>query len=107
LHISILLAADDDSGGRDNLPDNFVLYQNYPNPANPTTTISFDLIGSEHVQLGIYNLLGQRVHEADLGICESGHHQHQLDLSPYASGVYFYRITAGNKSESKKLMLLK
>lgn len=104
LEISIVLDVDDET---DILPESFRLYQNYPNPANPGTTISFDLPEPDHVSLAVYNLLGQIVLDRDLGIQESGRHEIELDLSEYSSGVYFYRVATSNTAESKKLMLLK
>ena len=104
LETSIVLDADDDA---DVLPDGFTLYQNYPNPANPTTTISFDLPAPDHVRLSVHNLLGQTVYKSDLGMRESGRHEIELDLSDYSSGVYFYRVKTSTAIRSKKLMLLK
>jgi len=94
------------------LPDDFVLFQNYPNPFNPATTIEYTLPSRSHVEIAIYNILGQRVTtlaETDKpagrysvtwdGCDDSGKRQ--------ASGIYFYQIRTDNKTESKKMLLLK
>ena len=94
------------------LPEDFALSQNYPNPFNPTTTIYFDLPVRSHVNLTIYNVLGQSVKtlvDEDLaagkyeetwdGKSDSGAH--------VATGIYFYKIEAESFVETKKMMLLK
>lgn len=94
------------------LPGGFQLYANYPNPFNPSTTISFDLPAATRTTLTIYNVAGQRVAtlvDADL---EAGHHNIVWNGKTYngadvASGVYLYRLTAGDFTESRKMMLLK
>ncbi len=95
------------------LPSSFELNQNYPNPFNMATTISFDLPSSGHVQLDVYNLLGQKVTELASGeypagtvsINWDGRDRNGNDL---ASGTYFYRMTLnGSETTTKKLMILK
>ena len=95
-----------------NLPANYALYQNYPNPFNPSTTITFDLKETSSVMLEIYNVLGERVLEVDYGTMSGGEYIRNIDLSSFASGVYFYRLTAqGNNGDRfvavKKLLLMK
>ena len=65
LYTSIALDADDDTDDRAELPESFALYQNYPNPANPSTTVGFYLPQNDNVHLELYNLLGQKVYEVD------------------------------------------
>ncbi len=94
------------------VPKNYALYQNYPNPFNPTTTIRFDLKQSSTVTLEIYNVLGQKVDERIYGIMDAGRYNEVVDMSRFASGVYYYRINAiGNDGEKfisvKKLLLMK
>lgn len=94
------------------IPDAYALYQNFPNPFNPTTTISFDLKENSAVKLSIFNVLGARVQEFDLGRMSAGTYSQNVDMSHLASGVYFYRIEAlGNDAERftamKKMMLIK
>ncbi|MCF8243010.1 MAG: T9SS type A sorting domain-containing protein [Melioribacteraceae bacterium] len=89
------------------LPTEFALYQNYPNPFNPTTTIKFDLPVESRVQLIIYNILGQQVEVLIDKIMRAGFQKVKFNASKYASGVYIYRINAGDFVETKKLILLR
>jgi hypothetical protein len=89
------------------LPDKFALAQNYPNPFNPTTQISFDLPVASRVTLDVYNVLGQRVTTLVDDNMEAGTHVVQFDGASYSSGVYFYRISAGNFTQTKKMVMLK
>ncbi|MBU0983518.1 MAG: T9SS type A sorting domain-containing protein [candidate division Zixibacteria bacterium] len=105
--------ATDVDGDRPNLPDHFALNQNYPNPFNPTTTILLDIPTKATVTVEVFNVLGQQVKtllNADLapqanyrvnwdGTDNSG--------SQVASGIYFYRMSAGDFVQTKKMMLLK
>jgi hypothetical protein len=90
-----------------NVPQSFELGQNYPNPFNPTTSISFSLPEPGNVSLKVYNVLGQEVETLVSGYRDAGIHTVDFDASRMASGVYFYRITTDNFSESRKMMLLK
>ncbi|MHB2156401.1 T9SS type A sorting domain-containing protein [Calditrichota bacterium GD2] len=92
---------------QNNIPNNFVLSQNYPNPFNPTTTIKYGIPRSVHVTIEIYNLLGQRVDVLINQKKNAGYYQLQWDGSHLASGIYFYRMSAGEYVEMKKLLLLK
>lgn len=89
------------------LPTTFALNQNYPNPFNPSTEIAFDLPVASHVELTIYNVLGQRVETLIDGEMEAGSHMKTWDATPYSSGIYFYRISAKNFTETKKMLMLK
>jgi len=93
------------------LPD-LKLHNNYPNPFNPTTTISFDLPKSGNVKLEIFNSKGQRVKTLLNEKINSGHHSviwngKNMKNQNVVSGIYFYRISNQNYSETKKMMLLK
>ncbi len=92
---------------RNNLPNQFSLSQNYPNPFNPTTTINFNLAKSSNVNLYIYNILGQRVAHLVNGFMDAGKHSIKFNASNFASGVYIYRIEAGNFKANRKMVLLK
>lgn len=83
------------------------LYENYPNPFNPQTTISFVLPRNINVKLEIYNLLGQRVDTVVDGRLLAGHHAVQWNGAGFSSGVYFYRLTAEKFSQTRKLTLLR
>ncbi|MBN2426619.1 MAG: VCBS repeat-containing protein [Calditrichaceae bacterium] len=93
------------------LPENYILYQNFPNPFNPTTTISYQLPVGGEVELSIYNLLGQRIAILVSEKQQSGMYNVQWDATGFTSGVYFYRIKVlGNMKnfvQTKKLVLLK
>ncbi|HFE64999.1 MAG TPA: T9SS type A sorting domain-containing protein [Caldithrix sp.] len=89
-------------------PRMFRLFQNYPNPFNPETTIEYFLPKAVPVQLEIYNLLGQRVRTLVSGQKPAGEHQVSWDGRDYAgrevaSGVYFYRLSVGNRFVQNRL----
>lgn len=93
-------------------PRSFELSQNYPNPFNSGTTISYHLKEDSRVSLAVYNVKGQRVKVLLDDIVKSGEHEviwHGIDDagSPVASGVYFYKIQAGNENEVRKMLLLR
>jgi hypothetical protein len=93
-------------------PAVFFLAQNYPNPFNPTTSISFGLPQDSDVRVEVFNLLGQRVRSLINGNEKAGYKTVIWDGKDesgkgVASGVYFYRVNAGNFSESKKMTMLK
>lgn len=89
------------------IPRDYLLMQNYPNPFNPTTTIQFGLPVAGKVRLDIYNLLGERVAILFDEYKEAGFHTVTLDGGNLASGVYLYRIQAGNFQALKKMILMK
>jgi len=86
--------------------DNVTL-QNYPNPFNPTTTITYSLPEDGNVRLVVYDYLGKEVAELINGLVQQGSHEVQFNASSLASGIYFYRLTAGNHSIIKKMLILK
>ncbi|RKX29780.1 MAG: hypothetical protein DRP47_00805 [Candidatus Zixiibacteriota bacterium] len=88
------------------IPSEFRLAQNYPNPFNPTTTISFDVPVATSYNLTIYNINGQEV-ERFAGTAEAGVFEVEWDASNVGSGVYFYRLEAGDFSATKKMVLVK
>jgi hypothetical protein len=88
------------------VPGSFTLEQNYPNPFNPTTRIGFHLAEGGRWVLDIYNLGGQRVDGFE-GLAGPGHQSVIWDATNMASGIYFYRLTVGRKSASRKAVLLK
>jgi len=89
------------------LPTEFKLEQNYPNPFNPITEIEYALPKDCWVKLGIYNLLGQRVATLVNRKQRAGYKAARWDASSFASGIYFYRLQAGNFTKAKKMILLK
>ena len=92
---------------RGEVPTEFVLQQNYPNPFNPSTTIQYALPSRSQVTLTVFNTLGQIVRELVNGDSEAGYHEVQFDATGLASGVYFYRMRAGDFVETKRLLLLR
>jgi hypothetical protein len=91
-----------------NLPEAFSLAQNYPNPFNPTTTINFSLGKASNVTLTVYNILGQKVATLlNSQHMDVGAYAVQFDARNLASGVYFYRLQAGDFRSDKKMLLLK
>jgi subtilisin family serine protease len=89
------------------LPTEVTLSQNYPNPFNPTTTIEYTLRLDGPVELALFNLRGQQVMTLVDGFKAAGSHTVQLDGSSLATGLYFYRLAAGNDVISRKMMLIK
>jgi flagellar hook assembly protein FlgD len=95
----------------DELPAEFNM-GNHPNPFNPTTDVYFDLPNPSHVTLTVYNIVGQRVITLVDGYREAGSHTVTWDGrsssgNSVSSGVYFYRLEAGELVASRKMMLLK
>ncbi len=88
-------------------PMEFALKQNYPNPFNPITTIRFQLPNDGHVSLKMVDVLGKVVATLVSEQKEAGTHQVQFDASKLASGMYFYRLTAGSFVATKSMMLIK
>ncbi|MBN2185117.1 MAG: T9SS type A sorting domain-containing protein [Candidatus Krumholzibacteriota bacterium] len=96
----------------DGLPDADYLAQNYPNPFNPHTVIRIGLIGSSDVELGIYNVKGELVRMLVKTFLPSGHYTYSwggrdAGESPVSSGIYFYRLVAGDFVRTKKMVLLR
>ena len=94
------------------IPAGFELSQNYPNPFNPSTTIRYSVETAQDVELSIYNILGQKVHTLVNDHVAAGTHEAVWDGTdnsgaPAASGVYFYKLTTGSSSATRKMMLLK
>lgn len=90
------------------LPSEYTLYQNYPNPFNPETTIEFALPQQSRISLKIYNVLGKLITEIIKDeLLEAGYHQVIYKNSSLASGVYIYKLTAGDFSVTKKMLLIK
>ena len=89
------------------VPSKFELSQNYPNPFNPGTTISYSLPKAGHVSLKVYNALGQEVVTLVNGIKELGVHKIDFNAAGLNSGIYFYKLEAGDINQVKKMTLIK
>ncbi len=98
-------------GEREAVPASFRLDQNYPNPFNPGTTITYELPKQGHVTLKIYDVLGHEVATLVDEVESPGFKSVKFDATslrkPLASGVYFYRLEAGQLSATRRLMLVK
>ncbi|MBI5733297.1 T9SS type A sorting domain-containing protein [Candidatus Jorgensenbacteria bacterium] len=88
-------------------PTEFKLYQNYPNPWNPTTKFAFDLPDRNTVNIKVFNTLGQTVLEIGEKMYEAGTHEVTIDGTNWPSGIYFYQIHSGSFRALRKMILLK
>lgn len=100
------------SEDRDYTKKDFVLKQNYPNPFNPTTKITYSVKDDAEISLNIYNTLGQKVAELFRGHLSAGSYSYEWDGKDYSgnelpSGVYFCRLSSGDRQIVKKMLLLK
>lgn len=89
------------------IPKECSLGQNYPNPFNPVTTIRYGISDRFHVIVGLYNMLGEQVALLVRGEKDAGYHEVTFNADGFPSGVYFYKMQAGDFIQTKKLLLLK
>jgi photosystem II stability/assembly factor-like uncharacterized protein len=89
------------------IPVSSALFQNYPNPFNPSTTISYYVAMASYVKISIYDLLGKQLHVFFEGTKPAGYHKLKFSSYGLASGVYFYKLEAGDFVESKKMVIVK
>jgi len=89
------------------IPQSLELKQNYPNPFNPTTNIEFSIPENTHTTLDVFDMLGQRVATLVDQSMAAGQHSVSFDASNLSSGIYIYRIQAGNSIQTRKLTLIK
>jgi hypothetical protein len=89
------------------IPVAFALDQNYPNPFNPSTKIQFEIPEAGFVTLKVYDLLGQEVASLVNGQLEPGRYRAEFDAANLPSGIYFYRLQAGDFTEAKEMIVLK
>ncbi len=91
----------------DAMPGDFRCDQNYPNPFNPSTSIRYQLPENRNVNLSIYDLSGHKIHTLINGIQDAGYYTVQFHAADLPSGVYIYRLTAGNDVRTMKMILMK
>lgn len=89
------------------LPTEYALYQSYPNPFNASTKITYALPENAHVQVSIYNLTGQLIDTIVDEKQEAGYHTVDWNASDYSTGIYFYKLNAGDHTIAKRMTLLK
>jgi flagellar hook assembly protein FlgD len=94
------------------LPHNFSLYQNHPNPFNPITTLRYDIPQVINVNIAIYDMMGRQVKTLVNGIQSAGHKSVQWNSTnnqgkPVSAGVYLYKIQVGDFVDTKKMILLR
>ncbi|MEX0845796.1 MAG: T9SS type A sorting domain-containing protein, partial [Balneolaceae bacterium] len=89
------------------IPDHFDLLQNYPNPFNPATQIRFDLPEATEVKIEVFSMLGQKVATLANKRFTAGKHRVQFEAGALSSGMYIYRIQAGDFVKTKKMTLIK
>ena len=102
-----LLATSVTQPGSEAVPGTFALAQNYPNPFNPTTTIEYALPHAGYATLKLYNVLGEEVATLVEGQQSAGTFKAKWDASDVPSGVYFYRLTAGQHVQTRKMLLMR
>ncbi len=90
-----------------NIPNSYLLEQNYPNPFNPTTTIKYSLPNASFVTLKIFDAVGNEIKTIVNSNQPAGNYIEYVDMSSFASGIYFYTINAGNFTETKKMIMIK
>jgi len=97
----------DNSTISSNIPEKFELKQNFPNPFNPNTVISYSVAKSENVSIKVYDILGKEVQTLVNEVKNPGSYNVMFNAQNLSSGVYFYRLTSGSFTDIKKMTLVK
>ena len=95
------------AGNLNNVPEEYALFENYPNPFNPNTTIKFAVPEESFIKLEVYNTLGEKVNTLVAETLTAGIYSVDWNAVNLSSGVYIYRLQAGSFVETKKMMLMK
>ncbi len=90
-----------------NVPTDFILEQNYPNPYNPSTKIQYSIPEESFIKLSVYNSLGEKVADLEEGMKLAGYYEVNFDGSSLPSGIYFYTLSTSKLTITKKMILLK
>lgn len=89
------------------IPNTYKLYQNYPNPFNPTTTIQYSIPSAGNVKITLYDITGNEIKTLINQFRTAGDYTINFDASNFSSGMYFYKLSSGNYTESKKMLIVK
>jgi photosystem II stability/assembly factor-like uncharacterized protein len=92
---------------KQSLPPKFILFQNYPNPFNPVTTLKYSIPLNSHVQLVVYDPLGNKVAILEDAYKQKGSHETIWNSGDFPSGIYYYQLKVGSYTDTKKMILLK
>jgi photosystem II stability/assembly factor-like uncharacterized protein len=106
-HPYIITSVNDEITNNVTSPEAFIVHQNYPNPFNPETIISFYLDEETIVTLDIFDILGRKVDTITNQFLTKGNYTYKWNAGKFPTGIYFYRISAGNKNQIKKMLLIK
>ena len=105
--VNVMIATDINDELDNLLPTSFELAQNYPNPFNPSTSIDYSLPRAGYISLKVFNVIGQEVATLYEGFQAAGNHRVEFQASTKPSGIYFYRLTHQDGSETRKMLLVK
>lgn len=105
--INVMISTAIDNEFDNLLPAAYALAQNYPNPFNPSTSIDYSLPRAGYISLKVFNVIGQEVATIYEGFQAAGNHRVEFQASNKPSGIYFYRLTHQDGSETKKMLLVK
>jgi hypothetical protein len=89
------------------IPSSYKLFQNYPNPFNPATKIRFDIPEYSFVKITVYDALGKEIAKPVYRVLNPGSYETEFNGNDLTTGIYFYKIEAGDFTETKKLVLIK
>jgi len=101
------LNGDDNGNGPVDIPETFILNQNFPNPFNPNTFIEYTLAETSEIRLEVYSITGQRIASLLSGQQDAGRHVANFDATGLSSGIYFYRLSDGTNMQTRKMTLIK
>lgn len=94
-------------GNLSNVPEEYALFENYPNPFNPSTTIKYSIPNTEFVSIKVYDVIGNELTTLVNKEQPAGNYEVRFDASSLSSGIYLYKITSGSFIQTKKMLLLK
>ena len=107
LFVTLVVSSLVSVSGNASVVNEYKLYQNFPNPFNPLTKISFNLLKQSNVKLTIYDITGKEISSVIDEKLDGGMHDISFDAGYLSTGVYFYKIEAGDFKDIKKMILLK